>query len=102
MSKMKEYDKSMYLSISDGVRAFIENGRLQNYAFALYNEKALNSALAFLCLNDIQHSYSISELGSHFNVCGIKSVVSLSWTDEDSQFQNYTFWSTMEVDDDDL
>lgn len=33
MSKMKEYDKSMYLSISDGVYAFIESGRLQNYAF---------------------------------------------------------------------
>ena len=97
MSKMKNYDLVMYESINDGVHHFINEGRLYDYGFQVYSEKALNGALAFLCLNDIQHSYTVTPLCADFAKFGVHSVVCLTW-EGDERRENFTFWSTMEAD----
>ena len=97
MSKMKNFDLAMYESINDGVHHFINEGRLYDYAFQVYSEKALNGALAFLCLNDIQHSYTVTPLCADFAKFDVHSVVCLSW-EGDEKRESFTFWSTMEAD----
>lgn len=97
MSKIKNYDLALYPSVSSGVYDFIKSGRINGYGFAIYSKKALSDVLTFLCVNNIHHSYTITPLGADFNRSGINSVITLSW-ESDTGMDSFTFWSTIEVD----
>lgn len=80
MSKIKEYDRALYDSNFEAVKSFIDEGRLPNYSFGVCSMEAFNRALAYLCLNDIPHSYTC-----HCNFT--PTIITLIWEDG-----NYTFW----------
>lgn len=87
MSKIKNYDKSMYVSTFDAIKSFINEETLPNYSFGVCSMKAFNNALAFLCLNDIPHSYTRY---SDF----VPTIITLTWNDG-----SYTFWCEYKEED---
>ena len=100
MSKIKNFDRSLYNSISEGVYSFVKAGERKDCLFPVYSKGAVDDALAFLCLNDIAHSISKTEVGPNLAKCDINSLILLSWDDCGAR-EHLAFWSDMEVEEDD-
>lgn len=98
MSRIKDYDLALYGSINNGVYHFIDEGKIEGERyFEIYSEEALNKTLAFLCLNDIHHTYSITPLTNILLDSSAKSLITLSW-DGDEKREHICFLSTKEID----
>ena len=91
MSKIKNFDPAQYGSHFLAIKSFIEEGLLVNYVFPVCNKQAAHNALAYLCLNDIDHSYTCTPARK----TGI-SLVTLTWhCDGGSDF--ICFWCEGEI-----
>lgn len=90
MGKMKIYWKNFYPSIVEGIRAFIKpynRAKDDEIIPAVYSEQALEEALTFLCLNDIQHQYTKAP---EPHVAGATALITLNWQEEDGP--HYMSW----------
>lgn len=81
MSKLKNFDRAQYRSDFDAVVGFIKEGRLDNYDFNVCSVEAFKNALAYLCVNDIKHTYHT------YYAFGLM-LISIVFGDEYS----YSFW----------
>lgn len=92
MSKIKLFDQNMYNSIEDAIREIsskykcCEEGQLNQ---EVYTPLALDMVLNFLCLNNIQHTYTIT--GNKFNV-ECSKLVTLGWTEPDGSEKTLTWF----------
>lgn len=59
MSKIKGYDKSLYLSIEDAIREVLDKHMIDAGEPPIYSAKALENVCFFLAENDIPHSYTL-------------------------------------------
>ena len=80
MSKIKDLNCVLYESHFEAIKTFIKEGQLDRYAFPVSSRASTLNALAYLCVNDIPHSYHV------VNAHGVV-LVTLSWTDG-----SYSFW----------
>lgn len=80
MSKVQEMSREMYISTFEAIKSFVDEGILPNYSFGVSSMESFNKALAFLCMNDIPHSYTYYQ---HLT----PTIVTLTWEDG-----SYTFW----------
>ena len=89
MSKVKNFNPALYKSHFDAVKSFIKKGRCAQYDFNVCTKDAANNALAYLCVNDIPHSYhTVGALGLY--------CITITWeTNEESNA--YCFWCEGEI-----
>ena len=85
MSKMKNYDRTLYPTIGRALHDLREQHRYTDTN--VYSPLALEECLGFLCVNDIPHSYTRHNANGLF---GATDVVSLVWTEEDGEY--YISW----------
>lgn len=85
MSKMKNFDLALYNSIEDGIRSVMapfKVARPTDKNQLVFSKEALSNALAFLCLNDIQHQYIVTEANPLKNK---PKLVTVCWTEGDTE-----------------
>ena len=84
MSVVKNFDPALYESHFEAIRHFIQEGHLAQYDFEVTTMEAVENALGYLCVNDIQHGYHV--VGSH-NLY----LVTITW-EFDNQEHTYCCW----------
>ena len=89
MSKIKIFDRALYESHYEAIRHFISEEHLLGYDFNVCSKRGASNALAYLCVNDIDHTYHTTR--AH-GLCLIK----ISWRDGD-EHGHYCFWCEGEV-----
>ena len=98
MSKIKTYDRVMYDSIKTGLREVmapyqfkdIRDGDLTD----TYTPMAYEQAVAFLCVNGIQHTFTINPTDSNLRA----RIVIVSWLEDDGTEDNLVWWEKMDSD----
>ena len=98
MSKIKIYDRVMYDSIKTGLREVmapyqfndIRDGDLTD----TYTPIAYEQAAAFLCVNDIQHTFTINPIDSNLRA----RIVIVSWIEDDGTEDNLVWWEKTDSD----
>ena len=91
MSKIKNYDRALYESIETGLRAVIRPHRFIQLGQALaltYTPKAYEEAMAFLCINDIPHTFTYNPINSKLGA----RVLTITWTEDDGTEKNLAWW----------
>ena len=89
MSKAKEFNPAMYESHFEAVKGFISDGHIECYDFSVCTKQAFSNALAYLCMNNIDHSFHT--VASH----GLY-LVTLSWNNKGVN-GCYSFWCEGEL-----
>ena len=102
MSRIKNLSPSLYHDTYDAIHTLMDEQMTycskHNGYIKVYSENALDMALAYLCVNDIPHSYSIRNIDT-FGLGNIKSVVTIQWMD-DGMERSCIFFGTMEAAED--
>lgn len=87
MSKIKNLDRAQYKSDYDAIVSIVKESYLPNYDFNVCSKEGFNNILAYLCLNDIPHSYHL------VNGYGI-SCITINFGDVVEY--SYSFWCEYE------
>ena len=87
MAKIDNMCYWMYESDYEAINMFITESAQKNEGIC--NKEGFDTALAYLCLNNIKHSYSITRI--HGVV-----LVNLTWW-EGGEEQNLIFWGTGDI-----
>lgn len=91
MSKIKNYNRTLYESIESGLRELMKPYRLdkpEEILACIYTPDAYEQAAAFLCINDIPHTFSICPINSKLRA----RVVIVTWTENDGGECNLAWW----------
>ena len=91
MSKMKNYDRALYESIEAGLEAMIaphKLERLDEVHIPMYFPTAYENAAAFLCLNEIQHTFVANPINP--KLCA--RIIMVSWIEDDGTESNMAWW----------
>lgn len=91
MSKIKNYDRALYESIEIGLRAVISLHRFVQLGEVLaltYTPKAYEEAMAFLCVNDIPHTFTYNPINSKLGA----RVLTVTWSEDDGTEKNLAWW----------
>lgn len=103
MGRMKNFDRAMYKDVFNAIRTLMDEQMRfcskDNGYIRVYSKESLNAALAFLCVNNISHTYSIRNINT-FGLGDIKSVISIQWF-EDGMERSCIFFGTMSMEEDD-
>ena len=89
MSKIKNFDRALYKSHYEAIRNFIGEEHLLGYDFNVCSKKGASNALAYLCVNNIEHTYHTTR--AH-GLC----LITISWR-EGKEHGRYCFWCEGEV-----
>ena len=89
MSKIKNYDRALYESHFEAIKSFISESHLPGYDFNVCSRQGASNALAYLCVNDIFHTYRT--VRAH-GLC----LITISWR-ENGEDGSYIFWCEGEV-----
>ena len=88
MSKIDDMCYWMYESDYEAINSFIMESAQKNAGIC--SKEGFDNALAYLCLNNIKHSYTIARV---HNV----ALVSLNWW-EGGEEQNIIFWGAGDIE----
>ena len=91
MSKMKNYDRALYESIEAGLEAMIaphKFERLDEVHVPMYFPTAYENAAAFLCLNEIQHTFVVNPINPKLRA----RIIMVSWIEDDGTESNMAWW----------
>ena len=102
MGKIKNYDRSLYKDIYDAIHTLMNEEMSfcakSNGYVRVYSKEAFDTALSFLCVNDIPHSYTIKPLNV-LELAGINSIISIRWLEEGME-RSCVFFCTVCVGED--
>lgn len=91
MSKIKNYDRALYESIEAGLREFMKPHQFKDIKnenlVEIYTPMAYEQVAAFLCINDIPHTFTINPVNSKMRA----RIVMVSWTENDNE-HNLAWW----------
>lgn len=91
MSKIKNFDCAQYESINAGLREIITPYKLIQLGEEValtYTPDAYEHAMAFLCLNDIPHTFTFNPVNPKLRA----RVVMVTWTEDDGTEKNLAWW----------
>lgn len=91
MGKIKNYDRALYESINAGLREIIAPYKLIQLGEEIaltYTPDAYEHAMAFLCLNDIPHTFTFNPISPKLRA----RVVMVTWTEDDGTEKNLAWW----------
>lgn len=89
MSKIKNYDKSLYPSIEDAILEILDKHMIDVGEPPVYSAKALENVCFFLAENDIPHSYTLLSAPPDAKC---DELVSLIWH-EDGKVENEVWYT---------
>lgn len=91
MSKIKNYDRALYESVEAGLREFMKPHRFEDIKnenlIEIYTPMAYEQVAAFLCINDIPHTFTINPVNSKMRA----RIVMVSWIENGSE-RNLAWW----------
>lgn len=106
MGRMKNFDRAMYKDTYDAIFTLMEKELNMEYRsnsyVRIYNKKAFENALGFLCVNNIPHTYTITPLRGLSGMGEAKSVIALSWEEAFEDYKNCIFFSTIGSDENEV
>lgn len=91
MSKIKNYDLALYKSIEDGLKSVMAPHKFVQLDKAItmtYTPKGYECVMAFLCVNDIPHTFTFNPVNSKLRA----RVVMVTWTEPDDTEKNMAWW----------
>lgn len=91
MSKIKNYERTLYESILIGLHEVMKpyrQKRKEEILFCFYTKDAYEQAVLFLCLNDIQHTFTIGPANAKLHA----RVVMVSWIEDDGSENSFAWW----------
>lgn len=94
MSKIEKYNRSLYESIESALRELVVScgcSHPKNVVPCFYTSEAYEQVMTFLCLNDINHSFSLCPISSELGA----RVVMVTWEENGEEF-NLAWWEKME------
>ena len=90
MSKTKYYDRALYESIESGLREMMKPYQFKDIKnenlIEIYTPMAYEQVAAFLCINDIPHTFTINPVNSKMRA----RIVMVSWVEDGSE--NHLAW----------
>ena len=84
MGKIDNFFAWMYESDYEAVKSFIEEGYLEDYEFNVTTKEAVETAIGYLCFNNIKHYYHVVKEGEI-------NLVSIVWR-EGGEEQSFSCW----------
>jgi hypothetical protein len=97
MSKIKKFDRTLYESIEAGLREFMKPHQVKDVKnenlVEVYTPMAYEQVAAFLCINDIPHTFTISPVNSKMRA----RIVVVSWIENGSE-HNLPWWERHDME----
>ena len=98
MSKTKYYDRALYESIESGLREMMKPYQFKDIKnenlIEIYTPMAYEQVAAFLCINDIPHTFTINPVNSKMRA----RIVMVSWVEDDGSENHLAWWEKTDSD----
>ena len=95
MSKIDKYNMYMYPNINAALRELTAPCLVKNHTILgeVYTKQAYDEMAAFLCINDIPHTFTAYPICSHRGV----QMITVCWKEAAMGEQSLAWWEQLEV-----